>query len=216
MAGGFDSLALLHGLAADSADLVAGVAVLGAACSLVIFKLGLVAESRNGFLLYDDLIAGRAVLALCKSGRGAGRLYRRIGNDGVAVYGNDRFVIRRVGSEYDSAALGRPCKKLGAVVVICLRKAAAVFGKSLVDRLVCSRRFIFGCVVGQKFCKVCTLELGCGLAGYALNKRVDGHDADGLVFLDIALLYDGLGVVIAVVINIDACAASVESACIGC
>ena len=133
----------------------------------------------------------------------------------MAVYGNDRFVIRRVGSEYDSAALCRPCKELGAVVVICLRKAAAVFVKSLVDRLVCSRRFLCGGVFIQKCREVRALKLGGRLSCYALNKRVDGHNADGLVFLDIALLYNCIGVVIAVVINIDACAASVESACIG-
>ena len=62
VAGGFDRFALLDGLAADSADLVAGVAVLGAACSLGVFKLGL--EAGDRFVSDFELLAFSEILGV--------------------------------------------------------------------------------------------------------------------------------------------------------
>ena len=55
-----DDLALLHNLAADGADFVAGVAVLGAGGSLGTHQLDLVTQSGDDLALGDDLAAGLA------------------------------------------------------------------------------------------------------------------------------------------------------------
>ena len=55
-----DDLALLHNLAADGADFVAGVAVLGAGGSLGANQLDLVTQSGDDLALGDDLAAGLA------------------------------------------------------------------------------------------------------------------------------------------------------------
>ena len=57
MAQSGDDLALLDSLAADGADLVAGIAVLGAGGFLSAYQLGLVAQSGDNLALLHDLLA---------------------------------------------------------------------------------------------------------------------------------------------------------------
>ena len=62
MAQSGDDLALLDSLAADGADLVAGIAVLGAGGGLGAYQLGLVAQSGDNLTLLHDLLAHGADL----------------------------------------------------------------------------------------------------------------------------------------------------------
>ncbi|CDB27309.1 unknown [Oscillibacter sp. CAG:241] len=72
MAGGGDDLALLHGLAAGLAHLIAGVAVLGAGGSHSAHNLGIVAGSRDDLTLLHGLAAGLAHLIAGIAVLGAG------------------------------------------------------------------------------------------------------------------------------------------------
>ena len=67
-----DILALFEGHIAAGADLIAGVAGLGAGRVLGVNELGIVAESGNGLLSGEDLLADRADSALGHAGLGAG------------------------------------------------------------------------------------------------------------------------------------------------
>ena len=72
MAKSLDILALFEGHIAAGADLIAGVAGLGAGRVLGVNELGIVAESGNGLLSGEDLLADRADSALGHAGLGAG------------------------------------------------------------------------------------------------------------------------------------------------
>ena len=67
-----DILALFEGHIAAGADLIAGVAGLGAGRVLGVNELGIVAESGNGLLSGEDLLADRADSSLGHAGLGAG------------------------------------------------------------------------------------------------------------------------------------------------
>lgn len=69
-----DLSALLYGLAANGADLVAGVAGFGAGCCLCVLNFGLVTQSRNFLALLQDLAAPLANLIAGVTSLSAGSL----------------------------------------------------------------------------------------------------------------------------------------------
>ena len=89
MAGGLDDLALLHNLAADGADFVAGVAVLGAGGLLSANQLDLVTQSGDDLALLHNLAADGADFVAGVAVLGAGGLLSTHQLDLVTQSGDD-------------------------------------------------------------------------------------------------------------------------------